>query len=24
VAYTMAALAVAISLLNLWVGREPK
>ncbi len=24
VAYTMAALAVAISLLNLWIGREPK
>ncbi|MBB3459037.1 lactose/L-arabinose transport system permease protein [Rhizobium sp. BK313] len=24
IAYTMAALAVAISLLNLWVGREPK
>ena len=24
IAYTMAALAVSISLLNLWVGREPK
>ncbi|MBY2944295.1 sugar ABC transporter permease [Rhizobium leguminosarum] len=24
IAYTMAALAVAISLLNLWVGRDPK
>ena len=24
IAYTMAALAVVISLLNLWVGREPK
>ncbi|MNS70665.1 Lactose transport system permease protein LacF [compost metagenome] len=24
IAYTMAALAIAISLLNLWVGREPK
>jgi len=24
IAYTMAALAVAISLLNLWIGREPK
>lgn len=24
IAYTMAALAIAISLLNLWIGREPK
>ena len=24
IAYTMAALAVVISLLNLWVGREAK
>ncbi len=24
VAYTMAALAIAISLLNLWIGRDPK